>query len=176
MAIHFVQESAISHFLFSSPKSAALWLLVRLYIGWGWFTAGWDKIQDGAWFGYTAGAKLTGFIQGALAKTSGAHPDVQMWYASFLNDFVLPNAMLWSNAVAVGEVLVGLGLMVGCVVGVAAFFGAFMNLNFLLAGTVSINPIFLILGIFLVLSWRVAGYYGVDYFISPYLRKLRKTA
>jgi thiosulfate dehydrogenase [quinone] large subunit len=175
MTLHFVEQSPVSHFLFSDTKSAVLWLLVRLYLGWGWFTAGIDKVQDGAWFGYSAGAKLTGFLQGALAKTSGAHPDVQMWYASFLNNLVMPNVMWWSNAVAVGEVLVGLGLMVGCIVGVTAFFGALMNLNFLFAGTVSINPEFLILGIFLILARRVAGYYGVDYFISPYLRKLRKS-
>ena len=77
------------------------------------------------------------------------------------------NAVSWSNAIAVGEVLVGVGLIVGAVVGVAAFFGLFMNLNFMLAGTVSINPILFTLSIFLILAWRVAGYWGLDRFVLP---------
>jgi thiosulfate dehydrogenase [quinone] large subunit len=65
--------------------------------------------------------------------------------------------------------LVGLGLIVGALTGIAAFFGLFMNLNYLLAGTVSTNPILGILGLFLVLAWRVAGYYGVDRYLLPVL-------
>jgi thiosulfate dehydrogenase [quinone] large subunit len=53
--------------------------------------------------------------------------------------------------------------------GIAAFFGVFMNLNYLLAGTVSVNPVLGFLGIFLVLAWRVAGYYGVDRYLLPLL-------
>jgi thiosulfate dehydrogenase [quinone] large subunit len=174
MATHAILQSSVPYFLFSSTKSAALWLLIRLYVGWEWFAAGWDKVQNPVWFGSDAGAALQGFVQGALTKTTGAHPDVYTWYASFLSNFVSPNAMLWSNAVAVGEVLVGIGLMVGCIVGITAFFGVLMNLNYLFAGTVSVNPTFLILGILLMLSWRVAGYYGLDYYVSPYLRRLRK--
>ena len=40
---------------------------------------------------------------------------------------------------------------------------------FLLAGTVSSNPVMFILATWLVLSWRVAGYYGLDYFVLPLL-------
>jgi thiosulfate dehydrogenase [quinone] large subunit len=43
--------------------------------------------------------------------------------------------------VAYGELIVGIALLFGAFTGVAAFFGLFMNLNYLLAGTVSINPI-----------------------------------
>jgi len=53
--------------------------------------------------------------------------------------------------------------------GIAAFFGVFMNMNFLLSGAVSINPIIGGLAIFLVLAWRVAGYYGVDRWLLPLL-------
>jgi len=73
--------------------------------------------------------------------------------------------------ITLGELLVGVALIVGFLVGVAAFFGAFMNLNFLLAGTVSINPTLFTLGILLVLAWRVAGYIGLDYYVLPKLQK-----
>jgi thiosulfate dehydrogenase (quinone) large subunit len=168
MGNHTVELSPLSHFLTINPASAPLWLIVRLYVGYEWIVAGWEKITNPAWFGSGAGAALNGFVQGALAKTVGAHPDVQMWYASFLKGAVLPHLVSWSNAIAVGELLVGVGLIVGCVTGAAAFFGLFMNLNFMLVGTVSINPILFTLSIGLVLAWRVAGYWGLDRFVLPH--------
>jgi thiosulfate dehydrogenase (quinone) large subunit len=167
-----IQQSAFAHFFTSSTKSAGLWLLVRLYLGYEWAMAGWDKIQNPAWFGSEAGAAIQGFVQGALAKTGGAHPDVQMWYASFLQSTVLPNAKVWANAIAVGELLVGLGLLVGLFTAVAAFFGFFMNLNFMLAGAVSLNPIWMLLSLGLIAAHRVAGYYGLDRYARTFLKRL----
>lgn len=175
MAQYFLEQSNLSHFLYSSSKSALLWLLVRAYLGYEWIMAGWIKIQNPAWVGDSAGSALQGFIDRAIAKTVCASnvpinkcsPDVQMWYAAFLENIVLPHTALWSNMIAFGEVLVGVALIAGIFVGVAAFFGVFMNLNFLLAGTVSVNPIMITLGLFLVLAWRIAGYWGLDRFVLP---------
>lgn len=164
-----MQQSSLPHLLFASKESAPLWFIVRLYVGYEWLIAGYEKIINPAWFGSHAGAALNGFVQGALAKTAGAHPDVMMWYAGFLKGAVLPHLVTWSNMVAVGEVLIGVGLIVGAVVGVAAFFGAFMNLNFMLSGTVSINPILFTLSIFLILAWRVAGYWGADRYLLRHI-------
>ena len=50
----------------------------------------------------------------------------------------------------------------GAFVGVAAFFGALMNMNFLLAGSASTNPLLFLLAVGLILAWKVAGYFGVD--------------
>lgn len=144
---------------------------MRVYVGWEWLLAGWGKIHNPMWIGSSEGQALTGFIQGALSKTGGAHPDVQGWYADFLSNIVLPHVVEWSSLVAYGEFLVGLGLITGTIVGISAFFGLFMNLNFLMAGTVSINPILFTLSIGLILAWRVAGYIGLDYFVLPLLHK-----
>ena len=46
--------------------------------------------------------------------------------------------------------------------GVAAFFGATMNMSFLLAGSASTNPVLFTLAIGLIVGWKIAGYYGVD--------------
>lgn len=171
-----VEQSRFAHFFTASTASSPLWLIVRLYVGYEWLTAGWDKVANPAWFGSGAGAAMNGFVNGAVHKTAefcqtgaACHPDVQMWYAGFLKGAVLPHLVSWSNAIAVGEVLVGLGLIVGCVTGIAAFFGLFMNLNFMLAGTLSINPILFTLSIGLVLAWRVAGYWGLDRYVLPRL-------
>ena len=167
-----IRQSAFTHFFTTSTASAPLWLIVRLYLGYEWVTAGWGKVMNPAWFGSDAGAALNGFVQGALAKNVGVHPDVQMWYAAFLKSTVLPHLMVWSNLVAIGEVLVGLGLIVGLFTGLAAFFGAFMNLNFLLAGTVSVNPILLVLALGIMSAHRVAGYWGLDRYARPRLHRM----
>lgn len=175
MARYIIEQSAIPHLFFSSTKSSLLWLVVRIYVGWEWLSAGWDKINNPAWVGDSSGAALTGFVQGALKKTAefcppapaACHPDVQWWYASFLQDSVLANPALLANLVAWGELLVGIALILGFLVGVSAFFGAFMNMNFMLAGSVSMNPIFFTLAVLLMFAWRVAGYWGLDRFILP---------
>ena len=126
-------------------------------------------MQNSAWFGKDAGGALTGFINGALKKTVGLHPDVSSYYADFLQNIVLPNVNFWSNLIVWGEILVGVGLILGALTGIAAFFGLFMNLNFMLAGTLSTNPILLILSIGLVLAWKVSGFIGLDKWLLPIL-------
>lgn len=164
-----IPESPLSHFLFSDTRMAWLWLIVRLYVGWEWMVAGWAKVNNPAWVGSEAGGPIRGFLSGALQKTGGVHPDVQWWYADFIQNYALNNTFVLSHMVAFGELLVGVALILGIFVGIAAFFGVFMNMNFLLAGTVSANPIFLLLGIFLLMAWRVAGWYGLGRYAVPLL-------
>jgi thiosulfate dehydrogenase [quinone] large subunit len=65
-------------------------------------------------------------------------------------------------------VIIGVALIIGAFTGIAAFVGLFMNLNYLLAGTVSINPILFVFSIGLILAWRISGYIGVDRFLLPF--------
>ena len=164
-----IPEPPIARFLFADTRLAWFWLIVRVYTGWQWLAAGWGKIQNPAWFGADAGSALTGFVNGALQKSTGDHPDVTDWYAALLQAVVLPHANLFANLVTVGELLVGLGLIFGALTGVAAFFGTFMNANYLFAGTLSTNPLLFILGTWLVLAWRVAGWWGLDRWLLPLL-------
>ncbi len=166
--------STVSTILFEDKRLAWFWLIVRLYLGYEWLMAGWEKVINPAWVGERAGVAITGFLQGALTKTGGAHPDVQWWYAWFVERVALPNATTFSYLVAYGELLVGVALILGFLVGVSAFFGMFMNLNFMLAGTVSVNPTWFVLGLGLILAWRVSGYYGLDYYVLPFVRRLRR--
>lgn len=162
-------EPPISRALFASTGAAWLWLIVRLYLGYEWISSGIEKIGSPVWMGDKAGTAVAGFAKGALAKTSGDHPDVQGWYASFLQGVVIPNAPLFGRLVAIGETAVGVALILGALTGIAAFFGILMNANYLLAGTVSTNPILIILGALVMLAWRNAGWIGLDRWLLPAL-------
>lgn len=160
-------EPSLAKFFLASEGSSVLWFVVRMYVGVEWLLAGWDKVISPSWG--ISGKSLAGFAAGALAKSSGANPSVQGWYAWFLQHVVLPNAGLFSVMVSWGELAVGLGLLLGILTGFAAGFGVLMNLNYLLAGTVSVNPILGTLGLFLILSWRVCGWIGLDNWLLPAL-------
>lgn len=156
-----VKENPVSNFLFNSTRSAVIWLIIRLYLGYIWLTSGLKKFGSEAWIGSDAGKALRGFVSGALQKARDGG-DVSGWYASFLENLVLPNASVFSYLVVFGEIAVGLGLILGLLTGIAAFFGSFMNAAFLFAGTLSSNPLMFILSTWLVLAWKVAGWYGLD--------------
>ena len=163
-----VPENPVSRFLFSDTRSAWIWLVIRLYLGYVWLMAGWKKVTSETWTGSEKGAAVRGFISGALAKAEQGG-DVVGWYAAFLENVVLPNATVFSYMVAYGELLVGLGLILGFLTGIAAFFGGLMNVSFLFAGTLSTNPLLFVLATWLVLAWKVAGWYGLDRWALPYL-------
>lgn len=164
-----LSDPPIARALFGEVRWAWIWLVLRLYLGWEWLSAGWGKLNNPAWTGSKTGAAITGFVNGALQKTSGEHPDVQSWYAWFLSHLVLPYPVFWSYLVTAGEVLVGIALILGIFTGIAAFFGSLMNMSYLLAGAVSINPVLFAVALFLILAWKTAGWWGLDRWVLPAL-------
>ena len=164
-----LEDPQIARFLFADVRFSWFWLIIRVYTGYEWFTAGWEKVTSPAWVGAQAGTALSGFVNGALKQTAGPYPNVQQWYAFFLQNMVLPAAPLWSAVVAFGELLVGIALILGIFTGIAAFFGGFMNVNYLMAGAVSTNPFLFVFATWLVLSWKTAGWIGLDRWILPAL-------
>lgn len=162
-----IPEPNIARFLFADTRMAPVWLIVRVYLGVLWLLAGWGKVTGGGWIGEGAGGAVKGFAQGAIAQTTGEHPQVTQWYAGFLESVVIPNATLFSYLVVFGEIAVGLGLIFGLFTGIAAFFGGFMNASFIFAGTAGANPLMFILATWIVLAWRIAGYWGLDRWVLP---------
>ena len=147
-----IPEPPLSRFLFADSRFAWVWLILRVYVGWEWLTAGYEKVINPVWVGPKAGVAITGFLMGALEKTQGAHPSVAGWYAWFIHTVALPNAATFSYLVAFGELFVGVGLILGLFTGLAAFFGGFMNMNYLFAGTISTNPLMFLIELFLILA------------------------
>lgn len=169
----YIPEGRVAAWLYGSTAAAWIWLVVRLYLGYEWINAGWPKLfgsEHSAWIG--DGSAVKGYLQYASSQLSkGDHPAVAYgWYKSFLDWTVSSGAyhtVAW--IVAVGEVAVGVLLVLGAFTGIAAFFGVVMNFNYMFAGSAGVNPLFAILGIFLILAWRVAGYYGLDRWLLPLL-------
>jgi thiosulfate dehydrogenase [quinone] large subunit len=44
-----------------------------------------------------------------------------------------------------------------------------LNFSFVFSGSAGVNPLFIILGLLLVLAWRNAGWIGLDRFVLPRL-------
>jgi thiosulfate dehydrogenase [quinone] large subunit len=162
-----IPEPKFARFLFADTRMAWVWLLFRIYVGYQWLMAGWGKVTSPVWTGSQAGTAIQGFFAGVLQKTSGSHPDVSSWYGYFITNVASAHPALISFLVAYGELAVGICLILGAFTGIAAFFGAFMNLNYLFAGTVSINPLLFFIEIFLILAWRNAGWIGIDRWLLP---------
>lgn len=145
---------------------AGILTVVRIYLGWAWMSAGWGKL--------TGGFDASGFLNGAVANPVMG-PDgtaVYSGWVAFLESFALPNAGLFNFLIPMGEFLVGLGLILGCLTTAAAFFALVMNFSFMLSGTVSHNPTDIIMGVFIAAAGYNAGKYGLDRYVLPYLRKL----
>lgn len=172
-----VQDPSGWRLLLGNAYLALFWLPIRLFVGREWLAAGEHKVRDDAWM--SGGAALVsgnpeqpGFWERAVRMP----PDVPRpaitydWFRDFIQ-FMIDNewASWFAKLIAVGETLVGLGLLAGALVGIAAFFGTLLNFNFLLAGTTSTNPVLFGLGIFLVLAWKVAGWWGLDRWLLPAL-------
>jgi len=149
-------------------KAAIFWAIVRIYIGYEFLMAGWEKITGPEPF------SANGFMMGAVKKATGAHPAVQGWYASFLNHFAIPAHGLFDILIPYGELLAGIGLIIGCLTTYALLATAFMNLNFMLAGTTSTNPQLYTLAIILLFIGSASYRWGVDYYLLPKLKGMKK--
>jgi len=152
--------------IFGSPKMALIWTPIRLYVGWQWITAGIEKVNNPAWT--RSGTALKGFWANVVKVDPGQKGAAihYGWYHDFLK-YMLDNSWYtwFAKLIAFGETAIGLALIVGAFVGIAAFFGAMMNFNFMLAGSASTNPVMFGLAILLVLAWKVAGFIGADYYL-----------
>ena len=164
-----IQDPPIAQFLFQNSKAAVIWLVLRVWLGWDWLEHGWQKLQNPAWM--DSGQAIQAYWERALGTTpTGSPVIVYGWYRAFIELLAQSGWHPWfAKLIVFGEIAVGLGLIVGALVGIAAFFGALMNMSFLLAGTVSTNPVLFFAAILLILAWKNAGYVGVDRYLLPML-------
>lgn len=163
-----IDDPSLWKLLLGNAYLAIFWMPLRFFVGREWLSAGEHKVRSDTW---GAGEGLQGYWERAVAIPDQGQPAITYgWYREFLQYMLDHQWYTWfADVIAWGEVLVGAGLLIGALVGIAAFFGTLLNFNFQLAGTVSSNPVLFGLGIFLVLAWKVAGYWGFDRWLLPRL-------
>jgi thiosulfate dehydrogenase [quinone] large subunit len=166
------QDPAVVRYLFNDPGSALLWAMVRFYVGFVWFEAGYGKIigKEGDWM--TNGTALKGFWTAVPALNhKGANPSLAYdWWYNFLDYMNTHGWYTWvAKLIAIGEFAVGVALILGVLVGIAALFGGAMNFSYMLTGIAGVNPLMFLLTVLLIAAWKVAGWFGVDRYLLPLL-------
>ena len=159
-----------ARFLFNNRAAGLFWLPIRVFVGVAFLDAGLHKFSDPGWT--QGGASLLAYWQRVAAiPEAPARPSITYdWYRDFINFLINGHHENWfAWLVTLGEIAIGVGLILGVLTGIAAFFGAFMNMSFLLAGSASTNPVLFTFGIGLILAWKVGGYYGLDRWLLPRL-------
>ena len=153
--------------LFRSSAASLIWLVVRVVLGYWWLNAGYQKIwgseRSAFWFGGGAGVK--GFATaGIVGSSTGKGGASYGWWAGFLHNFVIPNASWIAKFIALGELAIGIALILGLLTGLAALAGLLLNLIYMFTGSAGVNPAYAILSLGLILGWRNAGLLGLDRF------------
>ena len=164
------EEPGFARLLFASVSAAWIWLPIRLYLGYEWAHAGWEKVTgDPSWL--TSSEPLNGFVGFALSNAGqGEHSAVNYgWYAAFLRWVGGDGAGIMSKVISLGELTIGIALILGLFTGLAAFLAGTLSTSFGLAGVAGVNPMFFLLEVLLILAWRNAGYIGLDHYILPAL-------
>lgn len=171
-----IEEPNFVKQLFNNPRFSVIWLAVRVWLGMQWIDAASHKINSPAWT--QTGDALKGYWTNAVTIPETGRPAITFgWYRDFLQSLIDAEAYTWfAKLVAYGELIIGIALIVGAFVGIAAFFAGFMNWNFMMAGSASSNPLLFVAAVGLILSWKIAGYIGADYFLlnllgTPWNRK-----
>src|SRR5215208_7338576 len=177
-----IEDPPIAQLLFSSTKMAWVWLVVRLWVGYQWLNASIGinyflgfggkpgKLFDPEWT--VTGSAIRGFWEKAVVvPPPPAKPPISFdWYREFLQFLLATNSDVWfSKLIVAGELMVGLGLVLGALTGIAAFGGGLMNWSFLMAGTVSVSPLMFAATGLLIMAWKNAGYIGLDRYLLPML-------
>ena len=155
-------------FLFRSSAMAPVWLVVRLWLGYEWLAAGWEKLHatgQASWFGHAPA--LQGFVHGADAVWANrahafGHPNVHYaWFVNYLH-FVGDHGAIFGPIVVFSELLIGLGLITGTLTRWAALGGIALNVMYICGGSAGVNGVFILVGVLLMAAWRVAGELGGD--------------
>ena len=158
---------------YRSRVASVIWLIARLWLGYSWLNAGYQKLwgSEKAAFWNGGGAGVKGFAAaGVTGSTSGKGGASYGWFAAFLHNFVIPNASWIAKVVTLSELVIGALLILGLFTGLAAFAGLVLNLVYMFSGSAGVNPAYAIVSVLLILAWRNAGWIGLDRLALPMIR------
>src|SRR5262245_25120578 len=67
-----IEEPGFARWLFASRSAAWIWLVARVWLGWQWFTAGWDKVTGTTATGFFNWHLHWGFTDQSWLRDGGA--------------------------------------------------------------------------------------------------------
>jgi len=145
-----------------ASREGAYLVPLRAFIGLGWLRACAEKLTDPAW---PAGETLATFLSARVEGGDVAFPA----YEALVTGVFLPHAAALGFVVALGQLLVGLGILFGALTQAALLGGIFMNLNFLLAGEPNPSAFYVVIQAALLLS-NVGAVLGLDARLAATIR------
>jgi thiosulfate dehydrogenase [quinone] large subunit len=154
-----------SEWLFRSNYASVIWLALRIWLGYQWLNAGYQKIwgSEKAFFWNGGGAGVYGFAKSGVAANATPMGAVGYgWWAAFLHNFVMPNAAWIAKIISLGELAIGIALILGLFTGLAALAAVSLNFTYMMTGNAGVNPLYALAGVMLALAWRNAGLIGLD--------------
>lgn len=161
--------------LYRSKAAGMIWLVARLWLGYEWVNAGYQKLwgSEKAVFWNGGGVGVKGFAAAGIAgSATGKSGASYGWWAAFLHNFAIPNASWIAKVVTLSELAVGVLLLLGLFTGAAALAGLGFNIIYMFSGSAGVNPAYAIVSLFLIMAWRDAGYFGLDRYALPMVRHL----
>ncbi len=163
-------EWKVARFLRRARDAAPFYLGIRLFLAYEWIDAAREKLSDPTWM--KTGDALRGFWARAVqVPAPPARPPITYpAYRSFIQYMLDHQWYTWfAKVVAIGELVIGIALVVGGLTAIAAFGGLLMNFNYVYAGTAATNPTMIILEALIIFGWRASGWWGLDRFLLPHL-------
>ena len=136
---------------------------MRLFLGSVWMRAGLEKVLSDKWF---SGEELTHYLTTQLASGT-IHISA---YQHLIETVFMPHAQLMSWIVVVGQLLAGLGILFGIFTNAALLGGLFMNINFILAGSINPSAFYVVMQtvLFLANTGSILGFDKVMCHSIPY--------
>jgi thiosulfate dehydrogenase [quinone] large subunit len=134
-------DPALTRFLLNDRRLAWIWVCARAYLACVWALSGVSLLQEVVRFS-------TDDRMIALADPLPA--DFVQFYPSIL------------ILLGMSEMVVGVLLLLGIFTGLTAFISVVLSVNTLYPGPPFTDPLAFVTTILLVLTWRTAGWYGLD--------------
>ncbi len=162
-----MEDPPLAKSLFQSTGASVGWLLVRVWVGWQWFGSGTHQLTDRQSLSLSSQA-LEAYWRSALGTSpAGSGVVVDDWLRSVMGMLLARDAEYWiAGVIAVGEVVLGIALILGVFAGIMAAAGLLLQfLVFLIAGSSTANPFIVPLAILVILAWKNAGYVGFDRYL-----------
>ncbi len=135
-------------------RDGAYLLPLRLFLGLGWLRTFAEKATEPGW---RDGSELAAFLSSQVERGEIVFP----LYRELVVELFLPNATLLGWLVMVGELLVGVAILLGLLTSLALLVATFMNLNFILAGEPTPSAFYVVIQVALLVG-GVGAVLGLD--------------